>query len=77
MVHIHFPIIFDLHVLQKVITFFMGYRKIVLMFILKFILHGCRDSVLSGNANYIFIELFFADLRICLLKVPALHRMWR
>ena len=59
--HITFPIIFNLHSGQQVTPLFMGYGTIVLMFTLQLILHGFRESVISGNVNNTFIKLFVAD----------------
>ena len=77
MCRITFTIIFNLHGGHKVKPLFMGYGIIVLVFIIKLILHGCRESILSGNGNYIFSEFFVVGISTFLLKLPALHQSWR
>ena len=54
----------------------MEYGTIALIFILKLILHGCKDSILCINSNNIFIELFVADVPIRWLKPSSLHQRW-
>ena len=76
-VRIPFPVIFNLHSGQKITPFFVEYGTMVLVLILQFILHGCRASILSGKANYIFIEFFVADVTIFLIVLPALLWKWR
>ena len=68
----YFPVIFNLRGGQKLTPLFVGYCMIILAFILQFILHGCRESVLSGNANVILREFFVAEFPICLIALPAL-----
>ena len=65
-----FPVIFNLHGGQKVTPLFVGCENIVPVIILQLILNGCMDSILSGNANYTFIELFATDVLICLIVIP-------
>ena len=50
---------------------------ILLAFILQFILHGCGESVLSRNANFILRELFVVNVPICLIVLPSLLRRLR
>ena len=71
-----FPIIFNLHGVQKATSFFMGYVTIVIMVITQFILHGCGESFLSRNLNNVFFDIFVADGPIRCLKPSALHRRW-
>ena len=55
----------------------MGYVMIGLIFILRLILHECRESVLSDNANDISVKLFVADGILFLIKLSTLHLGWR
>ena len=74
--HSPFPIIFNLYIGKKVIPIFIGYGTTVLIIILQLILRGFRDFVLSGNANDVFIKIFFIDGPMLLLKLSALHWRW-
>ena len=74
--HSPFPVIFDLHGGQKDTPLVTVYGKIVLMFILKFILHGCKYSVLSSGLNNIFFNFFATYFPIRLLKPSVLCQRW-
>ena len=71
------PVIFNLRVGHKVAPLFVGYGKIFLSFVLQFILHGCREPVLSGNADLMIRSFLVADSPIFLIVLPSLHQRWR